>query len=257
LEALFAHGEELLKGARAAVSGDRGNAEKRLGLLVDVWADCPDIKTLRADMDQTMTRDSKRDYDTTLATITEMMVTDPTGARSLLKEFEKNLRPTDAIVVKARVESAWRTLWETELTSVRHDMDEAHTYLTKINGDFTMFLQREDKEAIRGALHAVGSTENLIRAQTLLQGAAHRTEASLAEIHDPLLKSRAEGLLSSVQSTLLLLSQQPAADSRQTMAAMVPSSSSFSNILPWVISGVSMVSSLGMLMIVLKSRKTP
>jgi len=191
--------------------GEPEAAEKKFAEFILKNPDYPNADNLKIQIKEIK-------FEKRITAIEEVIPNDPAEAKKMIKTLmASGLTPDDISVVKSKVTKLERQILEKEFESIKADMDEAQSYLTKFNaqvgGSFAGSISHEAGAAAQSgssSTAAFGNTkiadvsffqsltmsmENLVRARSIQVGAQKRLEILLQEPMDNVTKAKLTGLL--------------------------------------------------------------
>jgi len=191
--------------------GEPEAAEKKFAEFILKNPDYPNADNLKIQIKEIK-------FEKRITAIEEVIPNDPAEAKKMIKTLmASGLTPDDISVVKSKVTKLERQILEKEFESIKADMDEAQSYLTKFNaqvgGSFAGSISHEAGAAAQSgssSTAAFGGTkiadvsffqsltmsmENLVRARSIQVGAQKRLEILLQEPMDNVTKAKLTGLL--------------------------------------------------------------
>lgn len=167
-------------------------AEKKLAEFIELNPDYPNAENLKIQIKEI--KFAKR-----ISAIEEVIPNDPEEAKKMIKTLmSSGLTPDDISVVKSKVSKLQKQILEKEFETIKADMDEAQSYLTKFNTQ----VAAGGNIPVNGEVAKVDfissltvGTENLVRARSIQVGAQKRLEILMQEPMDNVTKAKLVGLL--------------------------------------------------------------
>lgn len=167
-------------------------AEKKLAEFIELNPDYPNAENLKIQIKEI--KFAKR-----ISAIEEVIPNDPEEAKKMIKTLmSSGLTPDDISVVKSKVSKLQKQILEKEFETIKADMDEAQSYLTKFNTQ----VAAGGNIPVNGEVAKVDfissltvGTENLVRARSIQVGAQKRLEILMQEPMDNVTKAKLAGLL--------------------------------------------------------------
>lgn len=187
---------------KALAQTDAEEAAKQLAVLRSIAVDIPEIESITVTVNQTNKMDQSVAYEKRLQAVRELGMTDQNAAKGLLKDLQQGLSGEDATILAAQLAGAQNGKWTEELKALRHDIDEAHSFLEKVSSNFLYTLKNGSDEEIRAALTASSARENMTRAKGLLSGCLKTVNSIPPAELDNVLHARAEGIKATVSASL-------------------------------------------------------
>jgi len=156
----------------------------------------PDYEKDRLLIENMQREQSAQKYVEQIAAIEAVIPNDIDEAQKMLDELIKSGLPADkASILKAKITERRRDIIEREEKLIRADIDEAHSYLTKIDKNIAIDIREGRKPVFYAKVKEQQGHENLVRARSLQAGAVKRLEILLNQEMDAVIKSRLVGLL--------------------------------------------------------------
>ena len=190
--------------------GEPEAAEKKFAEFILKNPDYPNGENLKIQIKEIK-------FEKRISAIEEVIPNDPVEAKQMIKTLmASGLTPDDISVVKSKVTKLERQILDKEYETIKADMDEAQSYLTKFNaqvgGSFEGNISHDAGAVVQAGGSAAAfsnisvadvsffqsltmSMENLVRARSIQVGAQKRLEILLAEPMDNVTKAKLTGLL--------------------------------------------------------------
>ena len=197
--------------------GEPEAAEKKFSEFISKNPDYPNAENLKIQIKEIK-------FEKRISAIEEVIPNDPGEAKQMIKTLmASGLTPDDISVVKSKVTKLERQILEKEFESIKADMDEAQSYLTKFNaqvgGSFDGSISHNAGALAQSENFAAAfsntkvadvsffqsltmSMENLVRARSIQVGAQKRLEILLQEPMDNVTKAKLTGLLETQKSAV-------------------------------------------------------
>jgi hypothetical protein len=167
---------------------DMTKAKAELAKFLAMYSDYPETTQLTYKLD-------RASYMLKLDTIRKIAANDPSQARTMLRDFQKDLSKEDAGLLSSEIAKIYQAIFAPELAAIQKDIDDAQAFFTRATKMEQEVIEINGQPATRKINTSSEGTENLIRARSLQAGAYKRLEALLKEEVDPVTRAKATGLL--------------------------------------------------------------
>jgi len=167
---------------------DMTKAKAELTKFLAMYSDYPETTQLTYKLD-------RASYMLKLDTIRKIAANDPSQARTMLRDFQKDLSKEDAGLLSSEIAKIYQAIFAPELAAIQKDIDDAQAFFTRATKMEQEVIEINGQPATRKINTSSEGTENLIRARSLQAGAYKRLEALLKEEVDPVTRAKATGLL--------------------------------------------------------------